>query len=73
MIQYLVNWLHLYSIHLGALVAILLLFDLYLKGLPEVKEMPGKFKSALIMSMGIALFSSHFHNHLVHYLLKEIK
>lgn len=74
MIEYTINWLHLYSIHFGAVVAILLLFDVYKEGLvSDLSHLKDKFKVAAVMAMFVSLFSSHCHMHTVVHFLKEIK
>jgi hypothetical protein len=73
MINYLTEWLHLYSIHLGVITTLLILLDMYLKGLPETKEILSKFKSAIIIAACVAVFSSHAHNHMLFHLIKELK
>ena len=73
MSKYLIEWLHLYSIHFGIVTAILLLLDIYINGLPDSKLIASKLKSAVILAAALALFSSHAHNHALFHLIKEIK
>lgn len=74
MIKYLVEWLHLYSIHFGAIVAILMLFELYKNGLPDdFRNFKGKLISAVVLAGVLAIFSSHCNTHMLFHVLKAVK
>lgn len=71
MIDYLLNWLNAYVMHFGVWIAMLVSFDIYKKGLPELRHILSMFKSAIILATIVSVFSSHSHMHIVkHFLLK---
>ena len=70
MLHYFYEWLHIYSIHFGALVALGLVTTVYVRGLPEPKEICGLLKSAVALGAIIAVFSSHAHAHYLSHFVK---
>jgi hypothetical protein len=63
MTSYLINWFHAYLVHFGVWVSLISGSSLYQKGLPEMKRLPNMFKTVLILSAVLAIFSSHSHVH----------
>jgi hypothetical protein len=43
---YLIQWLHMYSVHFGVWVSFGLATTIYKKGLPDIKKLPGLLKTA---------------------------
>ena len=71
--NYIIEWLHLYSIHFGTIVASLITLDVVKKGLPDsFKDSKKKVASAILISAVTALFSSHAQNHYLTHYTKEI-
>lgn len=65
--DYLIQWMHAYALHFGTWVSLLMAFGIYKDGLPKTEEIFPMFKSALVLSIFVALFSSHTHAHYLSY------
>ena len=68
--HYLAQWGHWYIIHFGVWVTLLCGMDVHENGLPELKDLPSKLKTILILSAVVSIFSSHSHHYLSNILPK---
>lgn len=68
MLHYLVEWLHIYAIHTGALTGLLMIDNVRKEGLP----LPSKALviKPLVWAMILAIFSSHAHAHYMSHFVK---
>jgi hypothetical protein len=66
--NYLEHWASLYVVHLGVWVTFGFICSIHKNGLPEVKKLPSLFKSAIVVSLVLAIFSSHSHTHYLEFL-----
>jgi hypothetical protein len=67
---YLTEFIHAYSIHFGFWVCFSFGATIYNEGLPELEDLPGMFKTALILAAILSLFSSHSQAHLISHFIK---
>jgi hypothetical protein len=70
MSHYFIQWGHLYVIHFGVWVTLLCGMDVHENGLPKLKDLLSKLKTALIMACVLSIFSSHSHHYLTNILPK---
>ena len=70
MLHYLVQWGHMYVIHFGVWMTFLFAADVYKNGMPTLDKLPTMFKTALILSATLSLFSSHSQHYIAHILPK---
>jgi hypothetical protein len=69
MLHYLCELSHVYFIHFGFWVTAGFAATLYKNGLMQPKELPGLFKSAMILSATLSVFSASSHAHyLAHFM-----
>jgi len=61
--NYLISWLHLYTIHTGAWISACFICELTKHGIPRKWQVGSLLSSAIRVSLILALFSSHAHNH----------
>ena len=67
--EYTIQWLHTYVIHFGAWASLLIIADVYKKGLPEsVKGFITLLSGVLAIAAIGSLFSSHSHTHYMQFL-----
>ena len=62
MIQYLIDWFNLYIVHFGGWITFIFACSIYSKGLPNMKLLPNMFRTAMILSDILSIFSSHSHH-----------
>ena len=63
MYSYLLQWTHLYLIHVGAWVSFAFGAQVTKNGLPDPRKVPSMLLSAVILAAVVAIFSSHSHTH----------
>jgi hypothetical protein len=65
MIHYLLEWGHMYLVHVGALTSAFAIGSIYKEGLPYIEgyELIETMIRALCSAALIAIFSSHAHSH----------
>jgi hypothetical protein len=62
----------MYVIHFGAWITFLFAADVYKNGMPELKDVSSKLKTALILAAVLSIFSSHS-QHYLKYIGKILK
>ena len=70
MLDYLVQWGHMYVVHIGAWVTFGFGATIYKNGMPPLSEVPSMLKTAIILALILAIFSSHSHHYLANILPK---
>ncbi len=71
--NYYVHWAHAYSVHFGLWVTYSIAMTIYRDGLPNVKDLPGLLKTALVIASVLSIFSSHSHVHYNEFLTQLVK
>jgi hypothetical protein len=63
MIHYFHQWLDLYIVHIGGWISLGFAASLHKNGIPKSRQIRPLLLSAIKLSLILALFSSHAHNH----------
>lgn len=61
--NYLLEFLHAYSMHFGFWVCFMFGATIYKSGLPELTQLRPMFKTAVILAAVLSAFSSHSQSH----------
>lgn len=59
-----IQWANMWVVHLGAWMTFLFAADVYKNGMPELKSVPSKLKTAIVLAALLSIFSSHSHHYL---------
>lgn len=68
MFEYLIQWAHMYIVHFGIWVTFMFGITMHSNGIPHLKELPDMFKTSMILSAILSIFSSHSHHHFMTHL-----
>lgn len=64
LLQYLLQWGHMYIMHVGAWITFAFGASIYKEGMPVTERIPSMIKTALILAAILSIFSSHSHHYI---------